>query len=188
MNNQSKYSQYIIIDNIKVHLSNIQYKCENCCNVFNTTRRPKKKINNLKIMCSKCPFCNKTFKIRNYVTKFGDIITYQSKLEHNFILMCEKLNIKILNGFTIDYIFKNKNHKYRIDFFLPEHKLLVELKSNHIWHRTQLNSGVWFVKQTTAEKYSSENNLTYKLLFQEDLENFFNLLRYSLDYDENHRN
>lgn len=175
--NQSKYSQYVIIDNVKVLLNKIQYKCDNCDDIFNTTRKPKDKINNYKILCPKCCFCNKTFKLRRYKTKFDDIITYQSKLEKDFIEKCELLNIKILDGINIDYKYNGVCRKYRVDFLLPNHNFLVELKGNHIWHRNQLKSGVWDVKQTEAEKYSLNNNLTYKLLFQENIENFLTSIK-----------
>jgi len=45
----------------------------------------------------------------------------------------------------------------------------------------------WKSKILSTIEYTKENNLTYKILFQEDIEEFFNLLRYSLDYGENHR-
>jgi predicted SprT family Zn-dependent metalloprotease len=177
VNNQSKYSQYVLIDDKKTHLSNIQYRCDNCENNFNTTRRPKEKLKNYKILCPSCSFCNKTFKIKKYTTKFDDIITYQSNFEKDFIGRCELLNIRILDGDTVNYRFKNINHKYRIDFLLPDYKFLIELKANHIWHRKQLQSGVWKIKQSEAENYSSRNGLTYKLLFQEDIENFFTSIK-----------
>jgi hypothetical protein len=177
VNNQSKYSQYITIGGEKVLFCNIQYNCDNCNKNFNTTRKPKEKVKNHKLLCPTCSFCNKTFKVRKYETKFGDIITYQSKFEKEFIKNCEELNIKILDGINVDYELKGKKHKYRIDFLLPDHNLLIELKGNHIWHRNQLQSGVWKVKQTEAEKYSLKNNLIYKLLFQENIKDFFTSIK-----------
>lgn len=175
--NQSKYSQYVIIDHKKVLLSNVQYKCDNCDDIFNTTRKPKDKVNNYKILCPKCSFCNKIFKLRRYETKFGDTITYQSKLEKDFITKCELLNIQILDGVNVNYKYKNVNHKYRVDFLLPKYHFLIELKGNHIWHRNQLKSGVWKIKQSEAENYSLNNNLTYKLLFQENIEDFLTSIK-----------
>lgn len=171
--NQTKYSQYILIDGIETPFKNIKFKCDNCGDNFNTSRRPKEKINNKKILCQTCYFCNKIFKIRKYITIFGDELLYQSNLEKKFIEMCEKNNIKIFNGFKIDYFFKNKKRKYRVDFYLPEYKILIEIKDNHVWHRKQLDSGMWGAKQLAAEKYSEINNLKYNILFQEDLDEFF---------------
>lgn len=175
--NQSKYSQYIIVGNKKTLLSNVQFKCEECGKHFNTTRKPKEKIKNHKIMCLSCSFCNKTFKIRRYTTKFGDGITYQSNLEKEFIEKCESLDIRVLDGYTINYSHNNKYRKYKIDFLLPEHNFLIELKGNHIWHRKQMKSGVWKIKQLSAENYSQSNGLTYKLLFQENIKNFFETIK-----------
>jgi hypothetical protein len=175
--NQSKYSQYVIVGDKKILFGNLQFKCDNCGSVFNTTRRPKEKIKNHKIMCQSCSLCNNTFKVKKYKTKFGDNITFQSNLEKDFIMKCESLGIIILDGVVINYNINGKNHKYRVDFLLPNHNLLIEIKGNHIWHRNQLNSGVWKMKQDAAEKYSQLNGLTYKLLFQEDLEDFFTSIK-----------
>jgi len=186
--NQAKYSQYILFNNEKHLLENVAFKCEACNDIFNTTRRIKTKISKNRILCQACNFNTEIFKIIKYVTKFNDEITYQSKLELDFIKKCEISNIRILNGHKIPYMFDNKeNSKYYIDFFLPDFNSLVELKGNHIWHRTQLQSGLWLAKQNAAEEYAKENNLTYNILFQEDIDNFFNLLRYSLDCNENYR-
>jgi hypothetical protein len=81
--------------------------------------------------------------------------------------------------------FFKRNLKF--DFFLPDFKIIIELKANHVWHRNQLKSGLWSAKQKAAEEYSKNNGLLYKILFQEDIDKFFNLLRYSLDCNENYR-
>lgn len=175
--NQLKYSQYIIFNDKKINLKNVKFKCENCGDVYNTTRKLKTKINYHKSLCPKCVFCNKTFKIKKYKTKFNDIITYQGNLELLFINKCEMNNIKILNGESIEYEVKNKKHKYRVDFYLPEIKYLIEIKDNHIWHREQIKSGIWELKEQTVKKYSIKNNLNYKILFQEDIDEFFTSIK-----------
>ena len=189
VSNQAKYSQYVSVGNKRLLLTNIEFICENCNDVFNTTRRLKTKIQNHKILCRKCLFSNKVFKIKKYETIFNDVITYQSNLELQFIKTCEELNIKILNGPKIPYRVVEKNYdiKYYVDFFLPDFKMIIELKANHVWHRNQLKSGLWNAKQKAAEEYSKNNGLLYKILFQEDIDKFFNLLRYSLDCNENYR-
>jgi len=188
VSNQAKYSQYILVDNKKILLTNITFKCENCDDVFKTTRRIKTKMSSNKILCRKCLFSNKVFKIKRYVTIFNDIITYQSNLELEFIKKCENLNVKILNGPKIPFNFQNKkNIKYYVDFFLPDFNMIIEIKANHIWHRNQLKNGLWSAKQNAAEEYSKSNKITYKILFQEDIDSFFDLLRYSLDCNENYR-
>lgn len=175
--NQTKYSQFVIVDGEKVSFKKIKYKCDNCDDIFNTTRKAKNKVQNHKILCPKCSFCNNIFKLRRYETKFGDVITYQSKLEKYFIEQCELKDIKILDGITVDYVFNETKHKYRIDFLLPEFNKLVEIKANHIWHRNQLESGIWKIKQTKAEKHSIKNNLNYILLFNEDIDVFLTSIK-----------
>jgi hypothetical protein len=175
--NQSKYSQYIIYENEKILLDNIEFKCENCGDNFNTTRKPKEKIKNYRILCSSCTFCNKTFKKRKYKTIFNDHILYQSLVELDFIKKCENKGIKILNGEKIKYLFDGKEKKYSIDFYLPEHNYQIEIKGNHIWHRTQINNGIWFEKQKSAEKFCEINNLKYVLLFQEQMNDFLESIK-----------
>lgn len=175
--NQSKYSQYIIINGDKINLKNVQFICESCGDIYNTTRKLKTKINYYKSLCTKCTFCNKTFKIKQYQTKFNDSIIYQSGLELDFIHKCELNGMKILNGESVEYVFKNKKHVYRIDFYLPEYGYLIEIKGNHIWHREQLKSGVWLIKENSAKEYSKKNNLKYIILFQEEIENFITSIK-----------
>jgi transcription elongation factor Elf1 len=186
-NNQSKYSQYIFIGDKKTLLNNVSFVCQNCNLEFPSTRRVKTKVMNKKILCKACSLSNKTFKIKKYINIYGDIITYQSQLEKKFIDECENIGIKVLNGNLIKYVHNNVNHTYRIDFYLPDFNYLIEIKGNHIWHRNQIKTGIWKSKQTSAEKFAKKNNNTYKLLFQEDIENFINLLRYSLDCNEIYR-
>jgi len=176
-NNQSKYSQYVILNDEKILLTNIKFKCDNCFDIFNTTRKLKTKIDNHKILCPKCSFCNKIFKIKKYKTKFNDDITYQSNLEMFFIKQCEKNNIRILNGHTIPYSVNNKIHKYRIDFHLPEYDYMIEIKGNHIWHRNQLKTGIWAEKEKNAINYCVNIKNTYKILFQEDIDDFMTSIK-----------
>ncbi len=175
--NQSKYSQYIIYEDKKILLKNIQYKCENCDIIFNTTRRPKDKIKNHKILCPSCSFCNKIFKKRKYLTIFNDTIIYQSKSEMSFIEKCEQMGIKILNGEKINYFINNKNRKYYVDFHLPQYGYLIEIKDNHIWHLNEVKNGVWWSKQKFAEEYCERNNLKYKILFQNEINEFLTSIK-----------
>jgi predicted SprT family Zn-dependent metalloprotease len=177
VSNQVKYSQYIVSGDNKISLNNIKYRCENCETVFNTTRRPKTKIKNHKILCSTCSFCNNIFKKRKYKTNFGDVITYQSKSEMLFIETCEKMGIRVLNGEKINYVINGKKRKYYVDFYLPDHGCLIEIKDNHIWHINELKSGVWAKKQKCAEDYCDENNLIYKILFQNEINDFLTSIK-----------
>jgi len=55
--------------------------------------------------------------------------------------------------------------------------MLIEIKDNHIWHRNQLKSGVWGVKQKAAEKFADKNGILYILLFKENIEEFFKSIK-----------
>ena len=83
-------------------------------------------------------------------------------------------NILIQNGINIKYFFNDKERTYNIDFFIPSKKLLIEIKDNHIWHKNQMKSGRWEVKDKKAKEYAKNNGLEYKLIFTQYLEEFLN--------------
>jgi len=64
--------------------------------------------------------------------------------------------------------------KYHVDFYIPDKKLLIEIKDNHIWHKREIDSGKWHMKEKIAKKYSIRNNLKYKIIFTQYLEDFLN--------------
>lgn len=174
VNNQNKYSSYIYdkINNKFVNFNNIEYFCENCNNTFKTSRPAIEKIKNKKILCKTCSLCNKTFKIRNTFNILNEKIIYQSKPELYFIEFCNKNNIYIQNGHNIEYFFDNKKRKYRVDFFIPNEKILLEIKDNHIWHKEQLKNGKWDAKLMAVKNYAIDNNYLYKLVFVDELNKF----------------
>ena len=110
-----------------------------------------------KILCQDCKLCNRTFKIRPIKNINNNIIMYQSKLELKFIDWCASNNIVVNNGPNIDYIFNNKNRKYRVDFQIND--ILIEIKDFHIWHRNQVESGLWDTKKNAVDKYLIDKNL-----------------------------
>lgn len=59
---------------------------------------------------------------------------------------------------------------------MPEYKFQIEIKDNHIWHRKQVENGKWKMKENAAEKYCSENNMSYKILFPNEIDLFFDNL------------
>ncbi len=74
----------------------------------------------------------KNQKSRYSINKIGDLY-YQSSYELDFI---KKIgNIKIENGPSIEYKIGSKNHVYHSDFYLPEHNLICEIKSNYIYNK-----------------------------------------------------
>ena len=94
-----------------------------------------------------------------------------------FIKKCEENKIRILNGFDIKYHFNESEHIYKVDFFLPEHKFLIEIKGNHIWHRKQIETGKWNAKENAAVNYAKINDLHFKLLFLNEFNDFFTQLK-----------
>jgi hypothetical protein len=55
-------------------------------------------------------------------------------------------------------VFNEKSRKYRVDFQIND--CLIEIKDFHIWHRNQVESGLWQAKVDAVEKYISENGLS----------------------------
>lgn len=167
--NGEKYTQRVIIDGIKHSLTNICLRCPLCGEIFHITRNLKERIKKHNFDCRKCYLNNKTFVVKQYDTH----LTYQGKLELEFIERCKKNNILITNGDKLDYTFENKFHTYTIDFKLPNLKMLVEIKDNHIWHKKQIENGKWQCKEKIAKEYASQNGMTFCLLFPKDFNNFF---------------
>ena len=100
--------------------------------------------NCLKLLCPDCKLCNRTFKIRPTKNINNDVIIYQSKLELKFIDWCNSNNIVVNNGPNLNYIFNDKERKYRVDFQIND--ILIEIKDFHIWHKNQVESGMWEAK------------------------------------------
>lgn len=177
-NNQMKYSSYIYDSKYKKFtcVNNVKLFCDNCNKLFNTTRKIKSKIHNLKILCPKCYLCNRTFKIRNVKNIKGEKITYQSKPELKLVNYCNNNNILIEDGPVINYNFNNKILKYYTDYYIPSIKTIIEIKDNHIWHKEQVKTGKWDQKEKNAKIYAKENNINYLLLFTDNFEEFLKLL------------
>lgn len=177
--NHKKYSQYIYNkkDDILVRFKNIKYICESCKKDFlsSTTRLPKEKLSKQKILCRDCSFSNNTFKVKNIKNINGDRINYQSKPELDLINFCNENSILIKNGPNILYIFNKKEKIYKVDFMI--NNMLIELKDWHIWHKRQILSGKWKIKEESAINYCKNNNLEYKLIFIKELEEFKNSIK-----------
>jgi hypothetical protein len=164
VNNQMKFS-YVIYDKktntiFKAHQPII--KCDNCEKEWRCKSLEGFK-NCYKILCPDCKLCNRTFKIRPIKNINNDIITYQSKLELKFINWCASNLLIVKNGPSIDYIFNNKKHKYRVDFQIKN--ILIEIKDFHIWHKNQVDSGLWDEKLNTVNQYINNNENEFKKYF-----------------------
>ena len=163
VNNQMKFSSvmYDKINNVIFKANQPILKCDNCQNNWRCKSLEQFK-NSYKILCANCKFCNRIFKIRPTKNINNKPLIYQSKLELKFIDWCASNNIVVNNGPNIDYIFNNKNHKYRVDFQIND--ILIEIKDYHIWHNNQVKSGVWDIKLNAVNNYIINNKLN-KYLF-----------------------
>ena len=158
VNNQMKFS-YVFYDKIKDVIFKADQpivKCDNCENNWRCKSLDKFK-NCYKILCHDCTLCNRTFKLRPTKNINNEVIMYQSKLELKFIEWCASQNIIVNNGPNVDYVFNNKQRKYKVDFKIND--MLIEIKDFHIWHRNQVESGLWDEKVNAVNKYILDNNL-----------------------------
>jgi len=162
-------------ENKILKLERIQFRCDICENLLVSKNLLKIK-KRYKILCKRCNLCNNIFKIRPIKNcKFKKII-YQSKLEKALIDFCNSNNIEIVNGPKIKYSLNNTVKKYYIDFYLPEYKFLIETKDRHIWHKRQIANGTWSSKKFAANKYARANNLTFMVIFPENMNTIQNIL------------
>lgn len=178
-NNQMKYSSYLYNEekDVFINFNNIEYTCENCDEIFKTTRMPIERIRNYKCLCKRCSFSNNTFKIKHTFNILGNKIIYQSNPELELINFCNSNNLPIFNGPKINYYFNGKNRKYLIDYFIPSKKIIIEIKDPHIWHKNQIDSGQWIQKEKAAIEYAKEKGLEYKLIFSQYLKDFLKLFK-----------
>ena len=169
--NGTKYNPRLYDINHKVFEKPIyvKFKCENCENDF-IHRDLYIVKNKYKILCRYCSLCNNTFKIRTFHNILNEQITYQSKLELNFIKKMNNLNILIRNGPKINYSFNSKNRKYIVDFYIPCINTLIELKDNHIWHKEQIDNGIWKAKMDKVKELLTNNTYdNYLLIYPKNL-------------------
>jgi len=158
VNNQMKFS-YVIYDKVKDIIFKADQpimKCDNCENNWRCKSLESFK-NNYKILCKDCTLCNRTFKIRPIKNVNNQVIMYQSKLELKFIEWCASNNLVVNNGPSVDYVFHNKEHKYKVDFQIDN--ILIEIKDFHIWHRNQVESGLWEEKLKAVNQFILDNKL-----------------------------
>lgn len=170
-NNQFKFTSKISFDNGLNYetINQVKLKCSICNKIFNIHIGNLRNKNLLNIKCKTCGLNNHRYQIKLYDDSG---LTYQSQLEKYFIEQCYKYNIKINNGLEIPYYFKNSYHKYISDFYLPEFKYIIEIKSNNIWYKKDLESGKIKAKENGALNFGKNQNIKFKLLFDQDIDNF----------------
>ena len=172
-NNQTIFNPQLVNfeENLLEKPVNIKFQCENCDNHF-ISRELYSQKNKYKILCKDCSFCNKTFKIRNMKNILNEKVIYQSQFEKKFITYCNENNIVIKNGDTIEYEWKDKKLKYKIDFKIPDKKLLIELKDKHIWYTREKLNEKQDSKIEAAKKYAVDIDYRYEFVFQNEYMHF----------------
>ena len=170
-NNQFKFTSKISFDNGLTYetINQIKLKCSICNKIFNIhiENLRNKDLENIK--CQGCAFNNYRYTIKLF-DESG--LTYQSNLEKYFIEQCYKHNIKINNGFKIPYYFNKSIHIYISDFYLPEFKYIIEIKSDNIWYKNDLKSGKIKAKENGALEFGKNQNIKFKILFDQDIDDF----------------
>lgn len=169
--NQIKYTSKVSFNNGKTFesLYSVSLKCSYCGKIF------KKHLCNLRtenindIRCGTCKLSNHIYKLKKYK---DTSLTYQSNTEKEFLDKCFKYNIKVKNGLEIPYVFNNKKRTYISDYFLPDYKIIVELKGKNKFYRDDLKSGKIKAKNDAASNFCKKNNLKFKFIFTEDIDNF----------------
>lgn len=163
IHNQARFNPYIYDrsrDTIeKIH--SIKFKCENC-EEEHVSKDLITYKNKIKILCRNCSLTNNIFKIRKCNNVCNDKITYQSKYELKFIRFMHDNKVVLQNGPKISYQWNGKERTYVVDFFVPKLGLLVELKDNHCWHKEQVSSGKWTVKENAARTLTTNEDPKYK--------------------------
>lgn len=170
-NNQKRYTSKVSFDDGNKYegFNSVSLKCSCCGKVYNKHifNLRTENINNPE--CGFCKLCNHQYKIRKYK---DTCLTYQSKTEEYFLNKCFENNIKVMNGYEIPYEFNGKERTYISDFYLPDYKILLEIKGRNKFYRNDLASGKLTAKNNAASKFCNENNLIYQFVFGEDIDNF----------------
>jgi hypothetical protein len=128
-------------------------------------------------LCKRCTMSSSLYKTRKY-DENGDLI-YQSNLEKHFIDLIKEKNFEIVNGQVIPYVWKleNKKKKYFIDFYLPQFKIMIEIKGRNHFYKQNLESGKFQDKCDAANEYAKKHNMKFVVLYTEDIEPFVEKLQ-----------
>lgn len=172
-NNQFKFTSKVSFDNGLTWetIKNVEIQCNICKKIFKIhyENLRKQDINNPK--CKKCSFTNELFQIRLYK---NTTLTYQSNVEKYFLDKCFENNINVLNGFEIQYFWNKKNRTYITDFYLPDLKIIVEIKAKNPFYYEDRLSGKIDAKNAYANNFAKENDMDFRFIFEEYIDKFIN--------------
>lgn len=181
VDNQMKFSYVLYNEDDDVILKADQpiFKCQECELEWRGKSIATHK-NRLKIICQSCKLCRDTFKIRHIRNIIDQKISYQSKLELKFVKWCADNSIIVENGPSLKYLFQEKIHEYKVDFYLPTFNFLIELKDNHIWHKRQIESGKWKAKISGVKSSLVKNGGEYDEYLLIYPKNWVSIIKYIL--------
>ena len=108
----------------------------------------------------------KSMKNSFLINEYKDLY-YRGTYELDFIIFCEKLNINIINGRTINY---NVNHIYYPDFYLKELNLIIEIKSNYTY-KSDLE------KNLLKQKACLEQGYNFIFIIDKNYDEFLKLIK-----------
>lgn len=145
-------------------------KCSVCGKIHSVHIDNLRVKNPTNIKCQGCALCNTRFPIRSYN---GTEVTYQSTIEYKFLELCNLNGIKVQNGWKLPYIWNGKIRQYLFDFYIPDYKLLIELKSKNVYYRLQKDNGKYDAKCHAGNEYAKSHNAHYLVLFDSDIDSFF---------------
>ena len=70
----------------------------------------------------------------------------------------------------MEYEYNNSIKTYYVDFEIPKLGWMVEIKDMHIWHKEQMNNGIWDKKKEIAlEKVKSKEYNRYVIIYPKNL-------------------
>lgn len=170
-NNQMKFTSKISFDNgiTWESLKKIELQCSVCKKIFNIHIENIRKQDINKQLCKHCSFNSDLFPIRLYK---DTLLTYQSKIEQYFLDKCFENNIKVNNGFEIQYFWNKKYRTYITDFYLPDLKIILELKAKNPFYFKDRLSGKIDAKNAAANNFAKENNMDFRFIFEEYIDSF----------------
>ncbi len=117
-----------------------------------------------------------SYGLKKYLLKDGSLLWYQSKLQLEFIELCQKNNIEIKNGDIVPYTFKGRLRNYYVDFKIKNNNgkyQLIQIKSKHKWFYQDLKSGMLKEKILATNQYCKKHMYQkYRILFDDDIKNF----------------
>lgn len=109
-------------------------------------------------------------QIGKYKTKKYKDLFYKSSYELDFIKFCEIKNINLRNAPSIKYTYNNTNKIYFPDFFLPEHNLIVEIKSTYTFNKEkELND--------LKKKFTEKNNFRFIFIIDKNYDYLLSIIK-----------